>query len=85
MAHTRTLLTAVRPCPLQLVVPVRVCGCGTVATGAGGDNMTGKYENVGKYLSVLIMINPIIFTRTHTSGGTGSNVVVRTSVPYAAF
>jgi hypothetical protein len=24
----------------------------------------GKYENVGKSQSVLIMINPIIFTRT---------------------
>jgi hypothetical protein len=26
----------------------------------------GKYENVGKSQSVLIMINPIIFTRTRT-------------------
>eukprot|EP01047_Picozoa_sp_COSAG01_P026808 COSAG01_NODE_1741_length_9356_cov_13.065572_5_plen_204_part_00 len=28
----------------------------------------GKYENAGKSQSVLIMINPIIFTRTRTQG-----------------
>jgi hypothetical protein len=39
---------------------------GNICTGAGGDNGTGKYENVGKSQSVLIMINPIIFTRTRT-------------------
>jgi hypothetical protein len=26
----------------------------------------GKYEHVGKYQSVLIMVNPMIFTRTRT-------------------
>jgi hypothetical protein len=28
---------------------------------------SGKYDNVGKSQSVLIMINPIIFTRTIAS------------------
>eukprot|EP01047_Picozoa_sp_COSAG01_P005240 COSAG01_NODE_177_length_22954_cov_28.699554_22_plen_90_part_00 len=38
-----------------------------LATGAGSDNRTGKtYENVGKSQSVLLMTNPIIFTRTRS-------------------
>jgi hypothetical protein len=35
-------------------------------TGAGGDNGTGKFRNVGKSQCVLIMINPMISTRTRT-------------------
>jgi hypothetical protein len=41
-------------------------------TSAGGDNGTGIiYENVGKYQSVLIMIDPIIFTHTRRAGRAG--------------
>jgi phosphomannomutase len=38
---------------------------GGVGTGAGGDRRSQACRIVGKYQSVLIMINPMIFTRTH--------------------
>jgi phosphomannomutase len=38
---------------------------GGVGTGAGGDRRSQACRIVGKSQSVLIMINPMIFTRTH--------------------
>jgi hypothetical protein len=53
----RALATALHqlasPCPAPRLVRVRVEIMGP-----------GKYDSVGKSQSVLIMINPIIFTRT---------------------
>jgi hypothetical protein len=40
-------------------------------TGAGGDNGTGKIQKRREISVVLIMINPIISTRTYMLWGAG--------------
>jgi hypothetical protein len=63
ISYYRTAVAARQPQMLRTVIAVRVQ---VEIMGPG------KYENVGNSQSVLIMTNPIIFTRTRSRRGEAS-------------